>query len=130
MSASFTPFVTSVDGVLGHKENRVMKLLATKIALNHYRMEKYLRLGISVHDTNINQCLSLGSPHSSHTEVSYQGRETSHTEVSYQSSETSHTEVSYQGREGRPLTLRSATKAVRPLTLRSATKAGRGDLSH
>ena len=31
--ASFTPFVTSIDGVLGREANSVMKLLATKIAL-------------------------------------------------------------------------------------------------
>ena len=31
--ASFTPFVTSIDGVLAREANSVMKLLATKIAL-------------------------------------------------------------------------------------------------
>ena len=31
--ASFTPFVTSIDGVLAHEANSVVKLLATKIAL-------------------------------------------------------------------------------------------------
>ena len=31
--ASFTPFVTSIDGVLAREANSVMKILATKIAL-------------------------------------------------------------------------------------------------
>ena len=31
--ASFTPFVTSIDGVYAREANSIMKLLATKVAL-------------------------------------------------------------------------------------------------
>ena len=34
--ASFTPFVTSINGVLAREANTVMKLLATKIALKNH----------------------------------------------------------------------------------------------